>query len=112
MTVRLRDHRQFWREVKAKVEEVVDCAFAQRLLDCRDGSSGHAVAAGDTVLAGVELTPSQTSAPVPVGPMGRDLAGAATLPGGSQAFPVLRGATHNTYQPLSWKAMMELRDKV
>lgn len=112
VTIRQREYGRFWREVKAKVEEMVDCAFAHRLLDCRDGFSGPADAAGDTVSGSVELTPSQASASVPVGPMGRDLAGAATLPGGCQAFLVLRGVTHNTYQPLSWKAKMELRDKV
>ncbi|RMC21083.1 hypothetical protein DUI87_01940 [Hirundo rustica rustica] len=29
-----------------------------------------------------------------------------------QAFPVLQSATHNTYQPLAWQALSELRDAV
>ncbi|RMC11869.1 hypothetical protein DUI87_11995 [Hirundo rustica rustica] len=40
------------------------------------------------------------------------MAGAAASSEGLQAFPVLQGATHNTYQPLAWQALTELRDAV
>ncbi|XP_053859628.1 endogenous retrovirus group K member 9 Gag polyprotein-like [Vidua macroura] len=45
-------------------------------------------------------------------PTGQYMAGAATLPGGPQAFPVLRGVTHNTHQPLSFKIANEVPDTV
>ncbi|RMC19284.1 hypothetical protein DUI87_03891 [Hirundo rustica rustica] len=40
------------------------------------------------------------------------MTGAAASSEGLQAFPVLQGATHNTYQPLAWQALTELRDAV
>ncbi|RMB88858.1 hypothetical protein DUI87_34792 [Hirundo rustica rustica] len=40
------------------------------------------------------------------------MAGAAASSEGLQAFPVLQGATHNTYQPLAWWALSELRGAV
>ncbi|RMC20634.1 hypothetical protein DUI87_01486 [Hirundo rustica rustica] len=46
------------------------------------------------------------------GPIRQDKAGAAASSEGLQAFPVLQGATHNTYQPLAWQALTELRDAV
>ncbi|RMB95369.1 hypothetical protein DUI87_28357 [Hirundo rustica rustica] len=59
-----------------------------------------------------QLVPSQVPASDPVGPTGQDRADAAASSEGLQAFPVLQGATHNTYQPLAWQALSELRDAV
>ncbi|RMC03408.1 hypothetical protein DUI87_20605 [Hirundo rustica rustica] len=94
VTVRLKDHGRFWGEVKAKVEGLSDGADA-----------GHAV-------SGVQPVPSRVPASDSVGPTGQDMAGAAASSEGLQAFPVLQGATHNTYQPLAWQALAELRDAV
>ncbi|RMC20900.1 hypothetical protein DUI87_01753 [Hirundo rustica rustica] len=58
------------------------------------------------------LVPSRVPASDPVGSTGQDKAGAAASSEGLQAFPVLQGATHNTYQPLAWQALSELRDAV
>ncbi|RMC05649.1 hypothetical protein DUI87_17734 [Hirundo rustica rustica] len=63
------------------------------------------------VSGNAEVSPSQASGPVPVESTGRDLADAAASPG-HQAFPVLQGANHNTHQPLPWKAMSKLQEKV
>ncbi|RMC21364.1 hypothetical protein DUI87_02226 [Hirundo rustica rustica] len=102
---------RFWGDMKAKVEEMGDCDSAHHPLEGRDGFSSPASAAGTVISGGVEVLPSQASAPVPVEYKGWDLAGAAAFPGGYQAFPVVRGATHNTHQVLSWKALMDLQDK-
>ncbi|RMC20633.1 hypothetical protein DUI87_01485 [Hirundo rustica rustica] len=96
VTVRPKDRGRFWGEVKAKVEGLSDGA---------DTGAGPAV-------SGVQLAPSQVPASDPVGPTGQDMAGAAASSEGLQAFPVLQGATHNTYQPLAWQALTELRDAV
>ncbi|RMC03917.1 hypothetical protein DUI87_19254 [Hirundo rustica rustica] len=40
------------------------------------------------------------------------MAGAAASSEGRQAFPVLQSVTHNTYQPLAWQALTELRGAV
>ncbi|RMC08862.1 hypothetical protein DUI87_13856 [Hirundo rustica rustica] len=53
-----------------------------------------------------------TSAPVPVESTGWDLAGAAAFPGGYQAFPVIQHETPNTHQVLSWKTLVDIRNKV
>ncbi|RMC01067.1 hypothetical protein DUI87_22331 [Hirundo rustica rustica] len=58
------------------------------------------------------LVPSRVPASDPVGSTGQDKVGAAASSEGLQAFPVLQGATHNTYQPLAWQALIELRDAV
>ncbi|RMC02578.1 hypothetical protein DUI87_20972 [Hirundo rustica rustica] len=58
------------------------------------------------------LVPSRVPASDPVGSTGQDRAGAAASSEGLQAFPVLQGVTHNTYQPLAWQALSELRDAV
>ncbi|RMB99160.1 hypothetical protein DUI87_24350 [Hirundo rustica rustica] len=60
----------------------------------------------------LQLVPSRVPASDPVGSTGQDKAGAAASSEGLQAFPVLQGATHNTYQPLAWQALSELRDVV
>ncbi|RMC19795.1 hypothetical protein DUI87_03360 [Hirundo rustica rustica] len=96
VTVRPRDHRRFWGEVKAKAEGLSDGA---------DAVAGPAV-------SGVQPVPSRVPASDPVGPTGQDMAGAAASSEGLQAFPVLQGTTHNTYQPLAWQALAELRDAV
>ncbi|RMC04172.1 hypothetical protein DUI87_18991 [Hirundo rustica rustica] len=96
VTVRPKDHGRFWGEVKAKAEGLSDGA---------DAGAGHAV-------SGVQPVPSRVPASDPVGPTGQDMAGAAASSEGLQAFPVLQGATHNTYQPLAWQALTELRDAV
>ncbi|RMC12169.1 hypothetical protein DUI87_11305 [Hirundo rustica rustica] len=92
VTVRPRDRGQFWDEVKAKVEGL---------------SAGAGPAMSD-----VQLIPSRVPASDPVGSTGQDRAGAAASSEGLQAFPVLQGVTHNTYQPLAWQALSELRDAV
>ncbi|RMC03577.1 hypothetical protein DUI87_19752 [Hirundo rustica rustica] len=96
VTVRPRDRGQFWDEVKAKVE----------------GLSGDADAGAGPAMSDVQLVPSRVPASDPVGPTGQDRAGAAASSEGLQAFPVLQGATHNTYQPLAWQALSKLRDAV
>ncbi|RMB95506.1 hypothetical protein DUI87_27615 [Hirundo rustica rustica] len=112
VTVRPRDQTRFWDDVKNKVEEMVDCDPAHRPLQGRDVLSSLVAAVETTVISGDgEVPPRQASGPVPVESTGQDLADAAVSPG-HQAFPVLQGANHNTHQPLSWKAMSELRDKV
>ncbi|RMC21988.1 hypothetical protein DUI87_02859 [Hirundo rustica rustica] len=60
----------------------------------------------------VQPVPSRVPASDPVGSTGQDKAGAAASSEGLQAFPVLQGATHNTYQPSAWQALTELRDAV
>ncbi|RMC11089.1 hypothetical protein DUI87_12001 [Hirundo rustica rustica] len=65
-----------------------------------------------SVITLLKLVPSRVPASDPVGPTGQDKAGAAASPEGLQAFPVLQGATHNTYQRLAWQALTELRDAV
>ncbi|RMB97169.1 hypothetical protein DUI87_26330 [Hirundo rustica rustica] len=94
VTVRPKDRGRFWGEVKAKVE----------------GLSGDADAG--PAVSDVQLVPSRVPASDPVGPTGQDRADAAASSEGLQAFPVLQGATHNTYQPLAWQALSELRDAV
>ncbi|RMC12020.1 hypothetical protein DUI87_11153 [Hirundo rustica rustica] len=96
VTVRPKDRGRFWGEVKAKVE----------------GLSGDADAGAEPAVSDVQLVPSQVPASESVGPTGQDRAGAAASSEGLQAFPVLQGATHNTYQPLAWQALSELRDAV
>ncbi|RMB93159.1 hypothetical protein DUI87_30481 [Hirundo rustica rustica] len=96
VTVRPKDCRHFWGEVKAKVE----------------GLSGDADAGAGPAVSDVQLVPSRVPASDPVGPTGQDKAGAAASSEGLQAFPVLQGTTHNTYQPLAWQALTELRDAV
>ncbi|RMB89195.1 hypothetical protein DUI87_34457 [Hirundo rustica rustica] len=96
VTVRPRDRGQFWDEVKAKVE----------------GLSGDADAGARLAVSDVQLVPSRVPASDPVGSIAQDKAGAAASSEGLQAFPVLQGATHNTYQPLAWQALSELRDAV
>ncbi|RMC16716.1 hypothetical protein DUI87_06309 [Hirundo rustica rustica] len=96
VTVRPRDRGQFWDEVKAKVE----------------GLSGDADAGARLAVSDVQLVPSRVPASDPVGSTGQDRAGAAASSEGLQAFPVLQGVTHNTYQPLAWQALSELRDAV
>ncbi|RMC12182.1 hypothetical protein DUI87_11318 [Hirundo rustica rustica] len=96
VTVRPRDRGQFWDEVKAKVE----------------GLSGDADAGARLAVSDVQLIPSRVPASDPVGSTGQDRAGAAASSEGLQAFPVLQGATHNTYQPLAWQALSELHDVV
>ncbi|RMC20728.1 hypothetical protein DUI87_01580 [Hirundo rustica rustica] len=83
-------------EVKAKVE----------------GLSDGAEAVAGPAVSGTQSVPSRVPASDPVGPTGQDIAGAAASSGGLQAFPVLQGTTHNTYQPLAWQALAELRDAV
>ncbi|RMC20345.1 hypothetical protein DUI87_01194 [Hirundo rustica rustica] len=58
------------------------------------------------------LVPSRVPASDPVGSTGQDKADAAASSEGLQAFPVLQGASHNTYQPLAWQALSGLRDAV
>ncbi|RMC21188.1 hypothetical protein DUI87_02046 [Hirundo rustica rustica] len=96
VTVRPKDRGRFWGEVKAKVE----------------GLSGDADAGAEPAVSDVQLVPSQVPASEPVGPTGQDRADVAASSEGLQAFPVLQGATHNTYQPLAWQALTELRDAV
>ncbi|RMC18058.1 hypothetical protein DUI87_04937 [Hirundo rustica rustica] len=96
VTVRPKDRGRFWGEVKAKVEGLSDGA---------DAGAGPAV-------SGVQPVPSRVPASDPVGPTGQDTAGAAASSEGLQAFPVLQGTTHNTYQPLAWQALAELHDAV
>ncbi|RMB89420.1 hypothetical protein DUI87_34211 [Hirundo rustica rustica] len=96
VTVRPKDRGRFWGEVKAKVE----------------GLSGDADAGAEPAVSDVQLVPSQVPASDPVGPTGQDRADAAASSEGLQAFPVLQGVTHNTYQPLAWQALSELRDAV
>ncbi|RMB99496.1 hypothetical protein DUI87_24233 [Hirundo rustica rustica] len=110
-TVHLRDHTQFWGDVKAKVEEMGYCDSAHHPPEGGDGSSSPAGAAETMISGGVEVPSSQASAPVPVESTGWDLAGATTFSGGYQAFPVIQGVTHNIHQVLSWKALMDLQDK-
>ncbi|RMB96363.1 hypothetical protein DUI87_27164 [Hirundo rustica rustica] len=96
VTIRPRDHGQFWGEVRAKVE----------------GLSGDPDAGARLAVSDVQLVPSRVPASDPVGSTGQDRAGAAASSEGLQAFPVLQGATHSTYQPLAWQALTELRDVV
>ncbi|RMC20067.1 hypothetical protein DUI87_00913 [Hirundo rustica rustica] len=96
VTVRPKDRGRFWGEVKAKIEGLNDGA---------DAGAGPAV-------SDVQPVPSRVPASDPVGSTGQDKAGAAASSEGLQAFPVLQGATHNTYQPLAWQALTELRDAV
>ncbi|RMC21436.1 hypothetical protein DUI87_02302 [Hirundo rustica rustica] len=96
VTVRLKERGRFWGEVKAKVE----------------GLSDGADAGAGPVVSDVQPVPSRVPASDPVGPTGQDKAGAAASSEGLQAFPVLQGATHNTYQPLAWQALTELRGAV
>ncbi|RMB99869.1 hypothetical protein DUI87_23647 [Hirundo rustica rustica] len=96
VTIRPRDHGQFWGEVRAKVE----------------GLSGDPDAGARLAVSDVQLVPSRVPASDPVGSTGQDRAGAAASSEGLQAFPVLQGATHNTYQPLAWQALTELHDVV
>ncbi|RMC20698.1 hypothetical protein DUI87_01550 [Hirundo rustica rustica] len=96
VTVCPKDRGRFWGEVKAKVE----------------GLSGDADAGAGPAMSDVQLVPSRVPASDPVGSTGQDKAGAAASSEGLQAFPVLQGATHNTYQPLAWQALSELLDAV
>ncbi|RMC01189.1 hypothetical protein DUI87_22281 [Hirundo rustica rustica] len=96
VTVRPIDRWRFWGKVKAKFEGLSDGA---------DAGAGHAV-------SGVQPVPSRLPASDPVGSTGQDKAGAGASSEGLQAFPVLQGATHNTYQPLAQQALTELCDAV
>ncbi|RMC21095.1 hypothetical protein DUI87_01952 [Hirundo rustica rustica] len=96
VTVRPKDRGRFWGEVKAKVE----------------GLSGDADAGARLAVSDVQLVPSRVPASDTVGSTGQDKVGAAASSEGLQAFPALQGATHNTYQPLAWQALTELRDAV
>ncbi|RMC09752.1 hypothetical protein DUI87_13539 [Hirundo rustica rustica] len=96
VTVRPKDRGRFWGEVKAKAE----------------GLSGDADAGAGPAVSDVQIVPSRVPASDPVGSTGQDKVGAAASSEGLQAFPVLQGATHNTYQPLAWQALSELRDAV
>ncbi|RMC18134.1 hypothetical protein DUI87_05014 [Hirundo rustica rustica] len=80
-------------------------AKGEGLSDGADGGAGPAV-------SGVQPVPSQVPASDPVGPTGQDMEGAAASSEDLQAFPVLQGATHNTYQPLAWQALAELHGAV
>ncbi|RMB96119.1 hypothetical protein DUI87_27405 [Hirundo rustica rustica] len=77
-----------------------------------EGLSGDPDAGARLAVSDVQLVPSRVPASDPVGSTGQDRAGAAASSEGLQAFPVLQGATHNTYQPLAWQALTELRDVV
>ncbi|RMC20159.1 hypothetical protein DUI87_01005 [Hirundo rustica rustica] len=77
-----------------------------------EGLSDGADAGAGPVVSGVQPVPSRVPASDPMGPTGQDMAGAAASSEGLQAFPVLQGATHNTYQPLAWQALTELRGAV
>ncbi|RMC01082.1 hypothetical protein DUI87_22348 [Hirundo rustica rustica] len=96
VTVCPKDHGRFWGEVKAKIEGLNDGA---------DAGAGP-------VMSDVQPIPSRVPASDPVGSTEQDKAGAAASSEGLQVFPVLQGATHNTYQPLAWQALTELRDAV
>ncbi|RMC21858.1 hypothetical protein DUI87_02729 [Hirundo rustica rustica] len=77
-----------------------------------EGLSDGADAVAGPAVSGVQPVPSRVPASDPVGPTGQDMAGAAASSGHLQDFPVLQGVTHNTYQPLAWQALAELRDAV
>lgn len=85
--------------MKAKVK-MSNCDSAHCTLEGGDGFPSPAGAAGTTVLGGIEVPPSQATAPVPVESMGRDVADADIFPGGYEVFPVIQPAT-NTHQALS-----------
>ncbi|XP_039554075.1 uncharacterized protein LOC120497088 [Passer montanus] len=112
VTVRPKDPRRFWGEVGATADEMREPVSSQRLQDHGGGSSGSAGAAGDAGSSAVAVPRSQAAALVPVGPTGRDTAGIAALPEGPQAFPVIRGLAHNTYEPLPFKTKTKLRETV
>ncbi|XP_064258696.1 uncharacterized protein LOC135289194 [Passer domesticus] len=112
VTVHLKDHGQFWREVTATADEVREPASSPRLQDRGGGSSGSAGAVGGAGSSAVALPYRQAAVLVPVGPTEQDMAGAAALPGGPQAFPVIRGVAHNTYEPLSFKTRAKLYETV
>uniref|UniRef100_A0A8C5J4R1 Retroviral nucleocapsid Gag protein p24 C-terminal domain-containing protein n=1 Tax=Junco hyemalis TaxID=40217 RepID=A0A8C5J4R1_JUNHY len=75
-------------------------------------SFGSASAAGGAGTNGVAPASSQSLPLVSGGPKARDTAGAVALPGGPQAFPVLRGVIHNTYEPLAYTLEKELHEAV
>lgn len=95
LTVWLREHGQFWREVRAKIKEMVYCAFARKLPDYGADFSSPAAAARETISGDAELTPSQTSASVPVESTGRDSGGVAALSGVNK-FSLHSGASPTT----------------
>lgn len=92
--------------------EMRDWDLADHLLGWGDRFPGPAGAEGNVISGGVEVTPSQVTAPLPVDSTERNPTDTTTLQGGCQAFPVIRGAPHNIHQVLLWKAMMDLQDKL
>ncbi|RLV63784.1 hypothetical protein DV515_00017917 [Chloebia gouldiae] len=111
VTVRPKDHGRFWNEVRDKAEEMCDSAHPRSLPDHGKGSFGSADAAGGVVSSGVSLSRSPGAAAIP-GSTGRDPVGDTALPGCPQVFPVLRGVTHNTHQPVPYKILRDIRHAV
>ncbi|OWK53814.1 Endogenous retrovirus group K member 8 Pol protein [Lonchura striata] len=111
VTVCPRDHGRFWQEVLDKAEEMCDLGPSWSPPDHGEDSSGSADAAGGVVSSDVAPPRSPGAAAVPES-TGHDTVDDAALPGGLQAFPVLRGVTHNTHQPFSFKVLKEIRDTV
>nr|XP_041573037.1 translation initiation factor IF-2-like [Taeniopygia guttata] len=111
VTVRPKDHGRFWQEVLDKAEEMCDFGPSRSLPDQGESSSGSADAAGGVVSGDVAPPRSPGAASVPEA-TGHDTVDNAALPGGPQAFPVLRGVTHNTHEPFSFKVLKEIQDTV
>ncbi|TRZ08635.1 hypothetical protein HGM15179_018473 [Zosterops borbonicus] len=115
--VRPRDLKRFWDEGKSKVLEMGDWDIVDQLMGPGEGPSGSASTERNMISGAVN--PGQVSASVPVTSTEQTQTDTPTFQGGAfpvQAFPVLRGnpsaGQHNTHHVLSWKAMVDLRDKV
>ncbi|TRZ10325.1 hypothetical protein HGM15179_016785 [Zosterops borbonicus] len=100
MIVWPRDRAWFWDDVRAKADAVGGRGSARRPLQGRDGFPNSAGAARQALTS------------VPVESTGQDSEDGDASPGGLQAFPVIRDAGCKKHAPLSWQALIDLRDRV
>ncbi|XP_058682044.1 uncharacterized protein LOC131572746 [Poecile atricapillus] len=112
MTVQPRNQMGFWGTVTAKVDEVSGCNSGHSPLDGEDGSSGSAGAVVVVTPDAVVGSSGQEPGTVSGDSLRWDAASEAAPPDGYQAFPALQDAVQRTHQPVSWKALADLREKV
>ncbi|RMC20615.1 hypothetical protein DUI87_01467 [Hirundo rustica rustica] len=116
VTVCPRDPKRFWDQVKAKALQMGDWDMVGHLMGSGGGLPGFAGTRGNMVSGAMDANPSQMSVPSPVTSMELGQRDDVALQGGIQAFPVFK-ANPGSGQPdtrhvISWKAVMDLRDKV
>ncbi|TRZ10342.1 hypothetical protein HGM15179_016762 [Zosterops borbonicus] len=116
VTVHPRDARRFWDQVKCKALQMGDWDIVDHLVGSGGGLPGFTGARGDMVSGAMDVDPSQMSVPAPVTSMELDQRDNVTLQGSIQAFPVVKSnpssGQPDIYHIISWKAAMDLPDKV